>query len=122
MGKSVANSVIDGALAVIATATRLDVTSDSSTPTGLTNSLAHVTLTAGNGNGSYTIADGDASGRKVTITQQSDISVTASGTANHIVLSLSGTILLTTTCTAQVLTSGNTVTVPAFADEIASPA
>ena len=122
MGKSVANSVIDGALAVIATATRLDVTSDSSTPTGLTNSLAHVTLTAGNGNGSYTIADGDASGRKVTIAQQSDISVTASGTANHIVLSLTGTILLTTTCTAQVLTSGNTVTVPAFADEIASPA
>ena len=122
MGKSVANSVIDGALAVIATATRLDVTSDSSTPTGLTNSLAHVTLTAGNGNGSYTIADGDTSGRKVTIAQQSDISVTASGTANHIVLSLTGTILLTTTCTAQVLTSGNTVTVPAFADEIASPA
>ena len=121
MGKTVADAVIDGALAVIATCTRLDVTSDSSTPTTLSNTLAHCTLTAGNGNGTYTIADGDTSGRKVTIAQNADIAVTGTGTANHIVLSLNGTILLTTTCTAQVLTSGNTVTVPAFADEIADP-
>ena len=105
----------------IATCTRLDVTSDSSTPTDLTNSLASVTLTAGDGNGDYTIGDGDTNGRKITIAEQADVTVTSSGTARHIVLSLSGTIKLTTTCTEQELTSGNTVTIPAFDDEIADP-
>ncbi len=122
MSKSVSNTVIDAALDEIATCTRMDVTSDASTPANLTNTLANVTLTAGDGNGDYTIADGDTSGRKITVAQQADVSITGSGTAKHIVLSLGGTILLTTTCTDQVLTSGGTVTIPAFTDEIADPA
>lgn len=121
MGKSTHNDVIDAALAAIATATRLDVTSDTGTPANLTNTLANVTLTAGDGNGDYTIADGTTSGRKITVAEQADVSITGSGTAKHIVLSLGGTILLTTTCTDQVLTSGGTVTIPAFVDEIADP-
>lgn len=121
MGKSVHDDVLDAALDEIATCTQMDVTSDVSTPTNLSNSLADVILTAGDGNGDYTIANGDASGRKLTVTQQSDIPVDSTGTARHIVLSLGGTIKLTTTCTAQSLTSGNTVTVPAFDDEIADP-
>ena len=121
MGKSTSNAVLDAALDEIATCTQLDVTSDVDTPTDLTNSLAHVTLTAGDGMGDYVISDGDTNGRKVAVAQQADISVTATGTARHIVLSLSGTIKLTTTCTEQSLTSGNTVTVPTFDDEIADP-
>lgn len=121
MGKSVSNAVLDAALDEIATCTRLDVTSDVGTPTDLTNSLANVTLTAGDGNGDYVIADGDTSGRKITVSQQADIPITATGTALHVVLSLGGTIKLTTTCTSQALTSGGTVTVPAFKDEIADP-
>jgi len=119
MGKLVADAALDAALNEVATATRIDVTSDSSTPANLTNSLANGTLTAGDGNGDFTIGNGDASGRKVTVAQQSDLSVTADGTARHIVLSVGGVIKLVTTCTEQVLTSGNTVTIPAFDYEIA---
>lgn len=121
MAKTVANSVLDAALAEIATCTRLDITSDAGTPANLNNSLANVALTAGDGNGDYTIADGDASGRKLTIAQQADIEVLVTGDAKHIVLSVGGVIKLTTTCTQQTLTDGNTVTVPAFKDEIADP-
>jgi len=121
MAKTVSNSVLDAALDVIATCTQLDVTSDAGTPTDLTNSLANVTLTAGDGNGDYVIGEGDTNGRKIAVAQQADVTVTDDGTALHIVLSLGGTIHLTTTCTSQALTSGNTVTIPTFDDEIADP-
>jgi len=83
--------------------------------------LASVALTAGAGNGDYTKAAGDVSGRKLTVAQQAAISITASGTATHIVLD-DGVNILGTTCTSQVLTIGGTVTVPAFKAEIADPA
>jgi len=121
MAKTVHNDVLDDALDRVATATRLDVCSDAGTPTDLTNTLANVTLTAGDGNGDYTIGEGDTNGRKIAVAEQADISITDTGTALHIVLSLSGTILLTTTCTSQALTSGGTVTVPTFDYELADP-
>ena len=121
MGKSVHNDVLDDALDRVATSTRLDVTSDVGTPTDLTNTLANVTLTAGDGAGDYVVGDGDTNGRKVAVAQQADISITGTGTALHVVLSLGGTILLTTTCTSQALTSGGTVTTPTFDYELADP-
>lgn len=121
MGKSVHNDVLDDALDRVATATRLDVCSDAGTPTDLTNSLANVTLTAGDGNGDYVVGEGDVDGRKIAVAQQADVSITDTGTALHVVLSLTGTILLTTTCTSQALTSGGTVTVPTFDYELADP-
>jgi len=122
MGKALADAVFDAALAHIATCTRLDVCSDVGTPTDLTGTLAHVALTAGDGNGDYVIGDGDVSGRKLAVAQQAGISVTGNGTAKHIVLSVGGVIKAVTTCTDQVLTSGNTVTVPTFDIEITDPA
>lgn len=124
MAKSVHNDVLDAALDEIATCTRLDVCSTQ--PTNLTEatstySLADVTLTAGDGNGDYTIADGDASGRKLTVAEQADITVDDDGTAQHIALSDGASLLYVTTCTSQALTTGNTVTVPAFDIEIADP-
>lgn len=83
-----------------------------------------ITLTPGNGNGDFTYADGDTNGRKVTVAAQNGASVTASGTATHIVLATGGaTDLLRyiTTCTSQALTSGNTVNVPAWDIEVADP-
>jgi len=121
MGKTVHNDVLDDALDRVATATRMDVTSDVGTPADLTNTLANVTLTAGDGNGDYVVGEGDANGRKLAVAEQADVSVTGTGTALHIVLSLAGTILLTTTCTSQALTSGNTVTIPTFDYELADP-
>jgi len=121
MSKFVPDAVIDSMLDTIATATRMDVTSDTSTPANLTNTLANVTLTAGDGNGDYVIADGTTSGRKITVAQQAGVSITGSGTAKHVVLSLGGTILDVTTCTDQVLTSGGTVTFPAWSHEVLDP-
>lgn len=117
MGKSVADAVLDAALGVVQACTRMDVTSDVTTPTDLTNTLGYVVMASGD----YAIGEGDSSGRKIATVQKASVPVTGSGTANHIVLSLGGVIKLTTTCTAQVLTSGNLMTIPAFKEEIADP-
>lgn len=121
MSKFIPDTTIDALLDEIATCTRMDVTSDTTTPTNLTNTLANVTLTAGDGNGDYTIANGDASGRKITISEQTGVSITATGSAQHIVLSLAGVIKAITTCTAQTLTTGGTVTFPSWKHEVADP-
>jgi hypothetical protein len=123
MSKFAPDAVLDAALAEIATSTLLSIVSDATTPTDLTNTLASVSVTAGAGNGDFTIANSDlgGGGRMVTITAQSGISISASGTANHIVLSVGGTIKYVTTCTAQALTSGGTVDVPAWKIGFADP-
>lgn len=73
--------------------------------------------------GSYTKANGDVSGRKNTVPAQTGMSITTSGTANHIVISNGSSIMyLVTTCTSQALTSGGTVDSSAFDHEIADAA
>ena len=114
MSKHVPDAVLDTFLAAIAVSTRLDIVSDSSTPTGLTNSLAYVAMIAGDGNGDYTFAAGAVSGRKLTTTQKSGILINVGGTPRHVVLSLAGVIKYVTTCTGADLVQNNTVTAPAF--------
>lgn len=67
-------------------------------------------------------ADGDTNGRKLTINQIASQSITSSGTATHISLTSATTLLYITTCTSQALTSGGTVTIPAWDIEIADAA
>ena len=70
--------------------------------------------------GSFTgAANGDVSGRKLTVNQQAAITVDASANATHIALCSGTTLLYVTTCTSQALTAGNTVTVPAWDIELA---
>lgn len=124
MGKASPNQVLDASLDEIATSTRLTVLTDE--PANFAGIaallLASVALTAGDGNGDFTIADGDTSGRKVTIAQQADISITATGDADHVALDDGTDLQYVTTATLQSLTSGGTVTVPAWDIEIADPA
>jgi hypothetical protein len=77
-------------------------------------------LKTGLTSGSFTgPTNGDTNGRKVTVNAQASIAVDTGGNATHIAL-CSGTVLLyVTTCTSQLLTSGNTVTVPAWDIEFA---
>lgn len=123
MAKWANDNVMDAALDLVATATRMVVTS--AQPANFAGiaavALADVTLTAGDGNGDYTIANGDTSGRKLTVAQQANITIDASGDATHVCLDDGSTLLYVTTCTTQTLTSGGTVTVPAFDIEIADP-
>jgi hypothetical protein len=69
----------------------------------------------------FTKANGDTNGRKVTIAQQASIPITDTGDATHIALASVDTLLYVTTCTTQTLTSGGTVTVPAWDIEVADP-
>lgn len=83
-------------------------------------SLADVAMTADT---DYTKANGDVSGRKVTVAAKSGVTVDATGTATHLVLArVSDTTLrYVTTCTSQALTAGNTVNIPAWDIEVADP-
>lgn len=66
------------------------------------------------------VGDGDTSGRKVTIASQTNLTVDTTDTASHVALagSTGSTLLLVTTVTTQALTTGNTVSVPTWDDEI----
>lgn len=86
------------------------------TEANATYALADVTVTAGAGNGDFTIGNGDTSGRKLTLLQQTGITVDSSGSAQHIALLdvTNTTLLAVTTCTSQTVTAGNTATINAF--------
>jgi hypothetical protein len=70
----------------------------------------------------FTLADGDTSGRKMTVAAKNGVPIDANGTGSHVALVDATRLLFVTTCTAQVLTAGGTVDVPAWKEEIADPA
>lgn len=124
MGKVTNDAVYDAALDKIATGNILTVCSaepSNRTEAVSTYALADVALTPGNGNGDYVISNGDISGRKVRIAQQTDIDIDTSGTATHVAICDDSIVLEVTTCTSQALTSGGTVTVPAYDSEFTDP-
>lgn len=119
MAKWANDSVMDAALNVVAGATTLLVCNaqPADRAAALAAALADVSVDSGD----FTIADGDVSGRKVTVGIQEDIPVDTTGTATHIALITGSDLVYVTTCTSQGLTAGNTVTVPAWDVEIADP-
>lgn len=125
MGKALPDYTLNGAPEKIAEADRIYVCSDE--PANFAGiaavALAEGVLTPGDGNGDFVIADGDTNGRKVTVSQQADLDIDATGEADHIVYAdqANSRLLAVTTCTAQSLTSGGTVTVPAVDAEFADP-
>ena len=124
MAKFAADAVMDGALAVIATATIMGALSaqPSSYSDAFTTKMLSTVVMAG---GDFANAQGDAGAgtRKVTIGPKSGVSVTNGGTATYVALGISGssTLLYYTTCTSQVLTSGNTMTFNAWKVEFGAP-
>lgn len=124
MTKLVIDAAFDAALAYIAdNATVIHVCSGdpADRAAAITNSLADIAVTAGAGNGDFTLADGDTSGRKLTVAEQAAVDIDVTGTAAHICI-ISGTVLLAkTSCTSQALSSGGTVTIPAHDYEIRDP-
>ncbi len=124
MGKLIPDARLDIFLDAIANeCTRVTICSTEPTTYtegNATYALAVVTVTAGVGNGDFTKGDGDTNGRKLTLLQQTGVTVDTSGTAEHIaLLDVAGTELLAvTTCTSQSVTAGNTATINAFDIEI----
>lgn len=119
MAKFANDSVLDALLDKIATGTQLLVTTTqpADRAAALAASLSSATLTSG----SYAKSDGSPNGRRVTVAAQSNIAVTATGSATHVCIVDGTTLLYVTTVTAQTLTSGNTVTVPAWTITVADP-
>lgn len=125
MGKRVHDDVLDGALNIIKNnCTRLVVCSTEPTTyteANATYALGDVTVDSSD----FTAANGDTSGRKLTVAQQSAFLIDASGTAAHIALLdvANSKLLYVTTCTSQALVANgsNTVTTPAWDIEIADP-
>lgn len=123
MAKLVHDDVLDGALNIIKNnCTRLCVCSTQ--PTTYTQAittyeLADVTVDSND----FTAANGDVSGRKLTVGAQTGVTVDNSGTFQHIALVdvANSKLLYVTTGTSQVLTAGNTVDIPAWDIEIADP-
>lgn len=120
MAKSVSNLVLDAALDKIATAnimTACNAEPTTRTQAVTTFALADVAMAGGD----FTKADGDVNGRKTTVAQKADVLIDATGDATHVALCDATDLLYVTTCTLQSLTSGNTVTFPAWKVEIADP-
>lgn len=124
MAKFIADAILDAALQAADDGNILTVCSQqptNRTEAVTTYALADVALTAGDGNGDWTIGNGDTNGRKLTLAQQADIDIDASGTATHVAWCDGTDLLGVTTCTSQALTAGGTVTVPTFDYEISDP-
>lgn len=124
MAKAAPDIVMDGALDVIASATRQIACSaqpTTYTEANATYALADVTMAGGD----FTKANGDTSGRKVTMSAKSSVLIDTSGTATHVALVrvADSTLIYVTTCTSQALTANgsNTVNIPAWDIEIADP-
>ena len=120
MGRVCTDGVLDGLLDIVAAMTAINICTAEPSSIAECDSLSLIpahTLTGGD----FTKANGDVSGRKVTVSQQAALSIDATGTATHIATN-DGTDFYVTTCTSQGLTSGGTVTIPAFDIEVADPA
>tara|TARA_R110000787_G_scaffold8948_22_gene31054 strand:- start:46 stop:438 length:393 start_codon:yes stop_codon:yes gene_type:complete len=76
-------------------------------------------LTPGDGNGDFTLADGDVSGRKITVEEQTG-TVAESGAADHVAIvdTVTSELLLVTTMASQAVVGGNDYTIAAFDYEI----
>lgn len=118
MAKVMSDGFIDGGLDAYIGSVTLTVCAGEPTSQAdiAVKALATHTLTGGD----WSKANGDVSGRKATMAQQASISITTTGTADHIAVD-DGTDYAATTCASTALTSGGTVTVNAFDREIADP-
>ena len=122
MGASVHNDILDAAFDVVDQSNLMIACSADPTTRAeavTTYALADVAMTV---NPDYTKADGDTSGRKVTVAAKSSVTVDTTGTATHVALVDGTRLLYVTTCTSQALTAANTVNFPAWDIEIADPA
>ena len=128
MGKSTDNVVLDAALDhIVDNCTKMTICENEPptyTEANLAKgsggkALADQTLSSSD----FTKADGDVSGRKVTVAQKANITVDVSGTADHRALLdvTNSKLLQVTTVTSQALVAANTVTVPAHDIEIQDP-
>lgn len=121
MAKTVHNSVLDGAWDILDQATGMHICNAEPTTRDEAVTTFQLATAAMTPDTDFTKADGDSSGRKVTIAAKSGVSIDNSGTALFIALTDGSNLLYVTTCTSQALTAAGTVDIPAWDAEIADP-
>jgi hypothetical protein len=121
MPKFASNDVLDAGLGVAGTATRMVALNGqpASFAAATAGRLTEASLTGGD----FAIAAGDISGRKLTIAAKAGLAVIAAGTADHIALldDVGARLLYVTTCPAQALVAGGTVSIAGWSIEIGAP-
>lgn len=123
MGKAVNYDVLDGAFAVLKIATHMVAlpAQPADYPTAQATKLADVTMASTD----YVNSAGLVNGRRVTVGAKSGVPVLAAGTATHVCLldpnSTPPRVLYTTTCPAQTLALGGTVSFSPWDVEIGDP-
>ena len=123
MAKIVHDDVLDGAFDVLDQANLMIACSVQPTTWAeavTTFALADVVMVP---NTNFTKANGDTSGRKVTVAAKSGVLIDVSGTPTHVALVDATRLLYVTTCTGGALTANgsNTVNFPAWDIEIEDP-
>lgn len=123
MGKFAPNIVLDAPADIIDQSNKIIACSAQPTTYAEANSTYALVSAAMTPDTDFTKANGDVSGRKVTVAAKSGASIGTSGTATHIALVSTGdsTLRYVTTCTSQALTAGNTANFPAWDIETAAP-
>ena len=112
------DAILDDMLDVIAAGTRVDVCSTQPTTyaqASSTYSLGSYVLTPGAGAGDWVIANGDTSGRKLTLQAQTGNNASADGAAGHLAISISAssTLLHVTTVSAETTNNGSPLNISA---------
>jgi hypothetical protein len=123
MAKAAPDTTLDGMLDQIALADEMYVcTTEPANYAGIAALiLVGPIVMAG---GDFVKANGDVSGRKITVAAKNGQEVLATGSAGHIVLATGGAtdlIRYITTCAAQTLTDGNTANIGSWKVEVADP-
>lgn len=115
------SSVMDAALDVVATSVMLRVCSGANNPADLAGAVSATLASSVIDTNDFTKANGDVSGRKVTIAQQANMPIGTSGDASCVTLDDGTSLIYVIPATVQPLTSGGFVTSPAFDIEISAP-
>lgn len=121
MAKAASATYIDGAHNVIkANAGTITYTLCSAQPTTRTEAVTTFMLasTTLDKTTEITLANGDVSGRKMTISAKTGVSVTNTGTGNHVAICDASNLLFVTTVTAQAVSAGGTVDIGSWKNEI----
>lgn len=124
MGKAIHDDVMDAALGYIRDNANEFVLLNADPGTSYTQAhsayaLGRITVNSAD----FTLANGDSSGRKVTMSAQSSIGLDETGNCNHFAINDTDNskVLLVTTVASQAVTSGNAASTPAFDHEIPDP-
>lgn len=121
MAKWVSPTVLDAALQAVAAADRMVALAGQ--PASYAEAMAGRLAEAPMAPADFALGAGDVSGRKVTVAAKSGLPVLAGGTANHVALldTAGSRLLYVTTCPDQAVAPGGTLSIAAWAIEIADP-